>query len=286
MAEISKRIAATALKVLPRKGLSRALGAITRIQTPQAGVDRAIDLFVRAYDVDLTEAIQPSGGYGTFNEFFTRRLAPSARPVDGAEASLVSPSDGSLEALGIIAEDSTFQIKGKTYTSAELLGSDALAERFKGGTHATIYLSPRDYHRVHAPVTGRVISAEHVAGTLYPVNSIGTDHIDGLFARNERISVLQESETHGLVATIMVGAIGVGRMSLAFDDLVTNAGRPASRREYADHAPTLHKGDELGVFNLGSTVILLVDGRCQLALEGRVGTSVRMGERLATGRVA
>jgi phosphatidylserine decarboxylase len=286
MAEISKRIAATALRVLPRKGLSRALGAITRIQTPQAGVDRAIDIFVRAYDVDLSEAIRPEGGYSTFNEFFTRSLVASARPVDPSPDALVSPSDGSLEALGVIAGDSSFEIKGKPYTTAELLGSDSLAERFCGGVHATVYLSPRDYHRVHAPVTGRVLSAEYVAGTLYPVNTIGTDFVDGLFARNERVCVVQESETHGLVATILVGAIGVGRMSLAFDDLVTNAGQPATRRDYLGEGPVLRRGDELGVFNLGSTVILLVDGRCELDLEARVGTNVRMGERIATGRVS
>lgn len=285
MAEISKRIAATALRVLPRKGLSRALGAVTRVGAPKSGVERAIDVFVRAYDVDLSEAVRPEGGYATFNDFFTRRLVPGARPIDPAVESIVSPSDGSLEALGLVGEDSSFEIKGKRYTPAELLGSERLAEAFRGGAHGTIYLSPRDYHRVHAPVSGRVLSVEYVAGTLYPVNSIGTEYVDGLFARNERVCVVQESETHGLVATILVGAIGVGRMSLAFEDLVTNAGTPARRIEYGEDGPFLEKGQELGIFNLGSTVIFFVDGRCKLDLEARVGTPVRMGERIATGRI-
>lgn len=282
MVEFSKRISALGLRLLPRKTMSRGLGAITRLSGVEPGVSRAIELFAATYKVDLDEAEIPEGGFKTFNEFFTRALRPGARVIDPSPEVLISPSDGEVAEMGRVAPDQTLTIKGKPYRVDELLGGDPLSARFSSGSHATIYLSPRDYHRVHAPVSGKVLSIEYLGGTLYPVNSIGTEYIPQLFARNERVAVIQESETHGLVATILVGAIGVGRMSLSFDDLITNSGAEKVRKDLRGASIYLEKGDELGRFNLGSTVILFVEGKIPLDFNAVLGESIRMGERLAT----
>ncbi|MEM6956867.1 MAG: archaetidylserine decarboxylase, partial [Myxococcota bacterium] len=178
----------------------------------------AIAAFVKAYGVDLSEAIVPRGGFRTFDEFFTRELKPGARPVEGDNDTLVSPADGRIEDFGPVDERSTFLVKGKPYTAEELLGGEE--SRYAGGQFFIVYLSPRDYHRVHAPVGGPVRRLRYVPGTLYPVNRIGLDYVDGLFARNERVVITQSSD-FGDVTTVMVGAIGVGRISVVFDDVVT-----------------------------------------------------------------
>lgn len=282
MVEFSKRISALGLRLLPRKTLSRGLGSLTRMRRIEPGVSRAIELFAAAYQVDMDEAVIPDGGFKTFNEFFTRELRPGARHIDPDPSVLISPADGEVAEMGRVEADRTLTIKGKPYTVDELLGGDPLSSRFASGSHATIYLSPRDYHRVHAPVSGKVVSIEYLGGTLYPVNSIGTEYIPKLFAKNERIAVIQESETHGLVATVLVGAIGVGRMSLSFDDLITNSGAEKVRKDLRDASVYLEKGDELGRFNLGSTVILFVEGKIPLDFHAVLGEPIRMGERLAT----
>ena len=172
------------------------------------------------------------------------------------------------------------------------LGDEQATAEYEGGLFAIVYLSPRDYHRVHAPVTGPVTAVRHVPGTLYPVNSIGLSHVPNLFARNERVVVHQRSERHGRVASVMVGAIGVGRISLAFDESVlTNDDRESGLRVYGKRAPLLSRGDELGTFHLGSTVIVLI-APDQAAQPGYTpptssrlcverGATVRMGEPLA-----
>src|SRR5690606_25730671 len=139
------------------------------------------------------------------------------------------------------------------------LGDAEAATRYEGGTFFIVYLAPRDYHRVHAPVDGPVERIRYVPGTLFPVNSIGTEHVPRVFARNERVVIVQRSPRFGEVTTIMVGAIGVGRIGLAFDDLKTNLGHRPGVREYGPDAPRMRKGDELGVFHLGSTAVVLVE---------------------------
>jgi phosphatidylserine decarboxylase len=273
------RVAAEILRVLPRKRLSSAMGKLSDLSGPQPLVQRAISSFVRAYDVNLDEAVTPPGGFSSFDAFFTRALKPGMRTVDTRPSVIVSPADGRLEDLGRIDARARFHVKGFEYTAAELLGDPAEAERFAGGSFFIVYLSPRDYHRVHSPVAGKVLRARHVDGTLYPVNSIGLTHVPRLFARNERVVTVQDAPGLGEVATIMVGAIGVGRITMSFDDrIVTNAGRAATTQHYGASGPELPRGGELGKFHLGSTAIVMWRGGGNI--RPTAGTSVRMGQAI------
>ena len=280
---VATRIAAETLRLLPRKRLSRVLGRVASLGVPQPMLQKAIDLYVRAYQVDMTECDVPEGGWGSFNEFFTRPLRAGSRAVDPDPDAIVSPADGVVEDCGPIDARSTFLVKGKPYDVGELLGDPRDAARFEGGRFAIVYLSPRDYHRVHAAVDGPVRVVRHVGGTLFPVNKIGLEHITGLFAKNERVAVLQESPQHGEIATILVGAIVVGGVTLAFDAAVrTNDGPPRGTVRYIEgREPVLERGEELGAFRLGSTVIVLTTRKAGVEMAIEPGTPVRWGEVLA-----
>lgn len=280
---VASKLAAELLRVIPRKHLSSFMGRLSDLTGPPLLVRAAIAQFVRAYDVDMGEAIVPSEGFSSFDAFFTRELQPGARTIDGRAGAIVSPADGRIEGMGPIEAAATFLVKGRTYDAAELLGDAGEAEAFRGGSFFIVYLSPRDYHRVHAPVAGRVRRARHVDGTLLPVNSIGLTYFPNLFAQNERVVTIQASPDLGDVATIMVGAIGVGRISMSFDPrIVTNQGRPAEALEYGTQGPALTRGAELGAFHLGSTAIVMV-GPGALRFDQRPGATVRVGQAVMLG---
>lgn len=263
------------------------MGQLARLRPPAGVLDSAMRLYCRAYDVDLSEAEIPVRGFRSFDEFFTRKLKAGCRPIASDMHAIVSPADGRIEDLGTIARDATCVVKGTTYRVAELIGDEREAARFEGGQYGIVYLSPRDYHRVHAPVAGRVSMARHVPGTLFPVNAIGLRHVHKLFARNERIVIAQESERYGRVVTVMVGAIGVGHISVSFDaSLATNVDTEAGTRVYGDAAPTVGRGEELGIFHLGSTAILFVEANRKLAWTKSAGDRVVMGEALLTERTS
>lgn len=245
---------------------------------------RAIDAFVRAYDVDMSEAIVPHGGYRTFDDFFTRRLRDGARAADPDPGAVLSPADGRVEDLGPIDPAATLLVKGKRYEVSDLVGDPAAAERYRGGSFFIVYLSPRDYHRVHAPVSGPVARVRYVPGTLYPVNAIGLGHVPQLFARNERMAIVQDSETHGEVTTVMVGAIGVGRIGLSFDDVESNVGHTPGTRDYGGDGPPMERAEELGVFHLGSTAIVFVGPDAPVDFVIEPGEHVRVGQAVARGR--
>ena len=285
MAISASRLAAEAIRFLPRKRMSQTLGYLASVEAPKSVVDAAIRAFVSAYGVNLDEAEVPIGGFETFDAFFTRRLRPGLRPIDPDPTSLVSPADGRIEDLGRITATDELVIKGTRYTVPALLGDVSDARGYEDGHYFVVYLSPRDYHRVHAPTCGSVQYLRYIPGTLFPVNRIGTQYIPQLFARNERVAIVQDSKVHGRVTTVMVGAIGVGRIGLSFDDLRTNSGCTPGKRSYA-HAPIPRdRGDELGVFHLGSTAIVLVPAACRLDHAVAAGSLTRIGEKLATGSV-
>jgi phosphatidylserine decarboxylase len=235
--------------------------------------------YARAFGVDLAEAALPLEAYTSFNAFFTRRLRDGARPVADGEGVVVSPSDSRLRAIGPLPADGRLeQVKGSSYSIETLLGSAEDATPFRRGACATLYLSPAMYHRVHSPVDGRVSAWRYVPGRLFPVNGAGVRSVPGLFTRNERVALFVDTEAHGPVAVVLVGAANVGRMSLAFADLVTNSGRPPGRVVPSEPV-ALKRGDEIGAFNLGSTVVLLVaDPR--LVPAAVAGDLVRMGQAL------
>ena len=273
---VAERLLATAVSS-PR--LSRLLGRLADLEPPRPLLAAAIRAYARAFGVDLAEAALPPDAFPSFDAFFTRRLREGARPVDRTEGVLVSPSDSRLAAIGRVPADLRLeQVKGETYAIEALLGSREAAATFSGGHAATLYLSPAMYHRVHSPVDGLVRAWRYVPGRLFPVNAAGVRSIPGLFARNERVAVFCDSEAHGKVAVVLVGAANVGRMSLAFAPLVTNRGGKGVREEPASPVP-LARGSDLGAFNRGSTVVLLVAAPA-LAPVARAGELVRMGEPL------
>lgn len=280
----ASRLAAHTVRALPRKRLSRALGRLAASRAPQPVVNAAVAAFVRAYDVDLSEVEVPPGGFRTFDDFFTRRLRPGARVIAPDPRALVSPADGRLEDLGEISTGGELIVKGQPYTVADLLGDSEAAASYVGGRYFVVYLSPRDYHRVHAPTSGSVASVRYIPGTLFPVNRIGA-HVPRLFARNERLAMVQNSVVHGVVTTIMVGAIGVGRIGLSFDDLQTNRGHAPGLRSYPDSSISLARGDELGVFHMGSTAIVMTPPGCRLEVVVQPGAATRMGEVIAKGGI-
>lgn len=279
------RIAAESLRVLPRKRLSRMMGRLADLEGPPSLIKRAIDTFVRVYNVDLSEAVVPEGGFGSFDDFFTRGLRDGARVVDTEPGALVCPSDGLLAACGAIDRACRLEVKGRSYEVGDLLGDRGAAERFAGGSFAVIYLAPPDYHRVHAPVGGDVSQVRYVPGTLYPVNSIG-EHVPRLFARNERIVVHQDARDFGEVVTILVGAIGVGRVTVAFaEGLSTNRSRAdAEIRRFGAGEVAIDRGGELGRFHLGSTVVLFTDRSHPVSFAIEAGARTKMGQLLARSR--
>lgn len=258
------------------------MGWIASSRAPRPMVHAAVAAFVRAYGVDLSEVEVPPDGFRSFDEFFTRRLRPGMRVVDPDPRAVVSPADGRLEDLGEVTGSGSLRVKGQDYTVEELLGDRTLASSYEGGRYFVVYLSPRDYHRVHAPVSGPIQSIRYIPGTLFPVNQIGS-HIPKLFARNERLAILQNSDVHGAVTTIMVGAIGVGRIGLSFDDVETNRGHAPGLRSYADAPVARDRGEELGVFHMGSTAIVMTPPECELELRVCAGSVIRMGAAMALG---
>jgi phosphatidylserine decarboxylase len=268
--------------LLPKRLLTEAAGRFARAEAGE--LTRAvIRWFVRRYRVDMAEAAEPDPSrYPTFNAFFTRALREDARPL--ADAPLVCPVDGAVSACGPLDRDRLLQAKGHTYSAASLLGGDAtLAARFTGGSFATIYLSPRDYHRIHMPCAGRLVRMVHVPGALYSVNPATVDGIPDLFARNERVVCVFEGE-HGPFVLVLVGATIVGSIGTTWHGTVTPP-RPGTVRTWdyeAPEAPTFAQGDEMGRFLLGSTVILLFPAPgARFPDDWTRGRAVRLGEAMA-----
>jgi phosphatidylserine decarboxylase len=280
---MSERIPLAFLKLLPKRRMSRAVGALTRSALPVSAHRAAIRAFVRRYGVDVGEAEKPLDAYATFAEFFSRRLRPGARPIAPGADVPVSPVDGAVSQAGIGEAGRLVQAKGKSYTLAALLADEEEARRFVGGAYLTLYLSPRDYHRIHAPLPGRILGYAYVPGELWPVNRPSVAGVPDLFTVNERLVTYLETPI-GHVALVAVGATMVGRIRAAYDDVVSQAGEPARRVKY-ERPVEIGKGDELGLFEMGSTVILLFEpGRIVLDAHLAPEVPVRVGEPL--GRAA
>lgn len=277
-------------RIVPKRVLSGAIGWGGSRGIPARLRARLLTRFARAYGIDIDEAEKPLTEYAGFNDFFTRRLRPGARPVDGAPDAVVSPADGTVVESGLVTAGKLLQAKGVLFSLAELLGDPAVAMRLEGGAYVITYLSPRDYHRVHSPVSGRVIGWNHIPGTLFTVSAKGVVREPGLFIRNERFVTLIESD-RGLVAVVMVAAIGVGHVTVSYDPEVATHHpeflRAARREQRYDQPKPIARGDELGIFHLGSTTIAVFEpGRVALdalASGGKLKMGQRMGRFLRTG---
>jgi phosphatidylserine decarboxylase len=279
---LKDRALLAALRFLPRAALSRAVGAVTRLPAPRPvrlGMMRA---FAARYGIDLSECGELET-FRTFGEFFARPLKHSGlRPVAPGDDVVASPVDGVVSERGLATGGRLVQAKGIDYTVAALVADEALAARLAGGAWVTIYLAPRDYHRIHFPLGGRVSGYRYVPGVLWPVNPAAVRSVPGLFAANERLVTVVESPA-GTCAVVAVGATVVGRVRAFYDPTIPVTNLPRARpvaRDYPEPLP-VEKGQELGAFEMGSTVILLFEpGR--VALDERVvpGARLRVGERI------
>ena len=267
--------------LLPKQALTE-FGSLIASARGGAVTTRIIRWFIGKYGVNMAEAANHDiGSYPSFNDFFTRALQPGARPL--AAADLVCPVDGAISQFGVIKGDQIFQAKGHHYSTTALVGGDReLAACFESGSFATIYLSPKDYHRIHMPAGGRVVRMIHVPGALFSVNPVTARGVPGLFARNERVVCVFES-ARGPFVLVLVGATIVGSMATVWHGVV-NPPRTKQVREwrYDEQPVELRQGDEMGRFLLGSTVVMLFPaGPCRFNPAWAPGAAVRLGETMA-----
>jgi phosphatidylserine decarboxylase len=265
--------------ILPQHGLSRLMLRLTRVRA-RWFKNLLTRCFLSLYAVDMHEAAETDPyAYTSFNEFFTRALRPGARPIAAAADAIVSPVDGTVSECGIIDGDLLLQAKGRRYALADLLARQEWASRFEGGEFATIYLAPYNYHRIHMPLEGHLLSSVFVPGRLFSVNATTARHVPRLFARNERVLTLFEGAA-GQFALVMVGALNVGSMATVWTGDICAAQRRAPT-QLAHGEVQLLKGAEMGRFNMGSTVILLFEPRRAVWDPNlRSGSILRLGQTI------
>ena len=280
---MSDRLAVLPQYLLPKQALTSLAG---KLAGARAGgmTTAAIRWFVKRYGVNMAEAVDPDlTSYATFNDFFTRRLKVGARPL--ATATYLCPVDGAISQFGSIERDQIFQAKGHSYSTTTLIGGDeTLARRFENGSFATLYLSPRDYHRIHMPCAGRLLSMIHVPGALFSVNPTTARGVPGLFARNERVVCVFEDDDGQPFVLVLVGATIVGSMATVWHGVV-NPPRPGRLRQwtYRPGEVSLAKGEEMGRFLLGSTVVMLFpQGRLVFNPAWAPACPIRMGEAMGS----
>jgi phosphatidylserine decarboxylase len=264
--------------------VTRAMGKLAGMRQPAPLARLAIRRFADAYGLDLTEAQQPLEAYRSVRELFTRRLKDGARPLAPGDEVPVAPADGRIYACGEQHEGQLVQAKGVSYPLQELLADRELAHALQGGSYVTIYLAPRDYHRVHSPLSGTVTSVSYVPGDLFPVNPTSAALVKGLFVRNERL-VFELATPLGTCAVVMVGATVVGRLRATFegasaDGELSFRPRQPVRRLYRPGVP-IAKGAEIGVFDMGSTVVVCFEpGKVRLSPDLAPGATIAQGAAL------
>lgn len=268
---------------IPQHFLSSIMYQIARCEIPLVK-NSIIRLIIKLYKVNVAEALQTDiNQYKSFNHFFTRALKPECRPIDSNPNSLACPVDGTVSQAGKIHREQILQVKDHDYSLSALLANDSSVKSFTDGEFATIYLSPKDYHRIHIPFSGRLNKMIYIPGKLFSVNQVTTEGVEGLFAKNERVVCLFDTE-FGQAAVILVGAIFVSSMETVWAGEITPSNfDKVTSWDYSDRDYRMNKGDELGRFNMGSTVILLLPkGTFQWHETMRPNQVVRLGERIAT----
>lgn len=263
---------------VPKRLLSRATGVFMRLPWPRPVRGGVVAVFAGVFGINVEEAELPPAQYRSLDAFFTRKLKSGLRPIEGER---IHPVDGLLTQRGLIQEGELIQAKGWTYSVSEFLGDADLAHAYAGGYYATYYLCPADYHRVHAPVEGHMVSARHIPGLLWPVNDWSVTHIRRLFCLNERV-VMNFESAQGKWSLVMVGATNVGHMSITPDpSIITNRWlwHAPTDRKYSPSIP-FRPGDELGIFHLGSTVILLFEKSFSVPGLNESFLKVKMGQKV------
>jgi phosphatidylserine decarboxylase len=266
--------------VLPHHPLSILMSKLTHCENKTVK-NFCIKLAIKHYGVNMDEALEPDiNAYKSFNHFFTRELKSGVRPINAEKNAVACPCDGAVSQAGDITEGKIFQAKGKSFTATDLLGGDAArAEPFNNGVFTTIYLSPKDYHRLHMPLTGTLREMVHIPGRLFSVNAATVNSVPELFARNERVAAIFDTDS-GPMALILVGAIFVSSVETVWHGVVTPPSiTDVQSWQYGDDAPTLKIGEEMGRFNMGSTIIVLFGkDKARWDAEFKAGKTVRLGE--------
>lgn len=271
--------------LLPQHLLTKLVGALAGCR--QVTIKNLfIRWFVKRYNVDMSQAQEADPtAYADFNAFFTRELKKGIRPVQGDTNAIISPADGAISQLGAITGGQLLQAKGRTFSLQALLGGDCdSAEPFQDGSFFTVYLSPRDYHRLHMPIAGTLTRMVYVPGKLFSVNQLTSERVDNLFARNERVVCFFDTD-YGPMALVLVGAMIVGSIDTVWAGQVCPAGHGARTTDYQDHNPPVQiaKGEEMGRFKLGSTIIAVFGpGVAELREDLQAGDEVQMGQVLGT----
>lgn len=267
--------------VTPQLAVSRLAGRLADNDRMPALKNRVVRWFIRRYGVDMNEAAESDPDtYPSFNAFFTRALKPGIRPIAEGSTAFVSPVDGAISQLGQVSGDRIFQAKGQAFSLVELLGGDTRrAEAFSEGEFSTVYLSPKDYHRIHMPLAGRLREMVYVPGKLFSVNPATAQNVPNLFARNERVACIFDTEA-GPMALVLVGAMIVGSVETIWAGVVApgNGGVKATSYD-GEHAVSFAKGEEMGRFRLGSTVVMVMpEGSVRWNADQIAGKQIRMGE--------
>jgi len=281
MKPVIERMLAGLQYILPQHFLSRIVYALMRCQTRWVK-NLLIHVISRIAGINYAEALSPDpADYASFNAWFTRALKPGARTFDPDPRALLSPCDGRISESGVLRENLILQAKGKDYSLQDLLASDPVCEQLSGGHFFTIYLSPKDYHRIHMPMGGRLLRMIHVPGRLFSVAPYTVRQVPRLFARNERVISVFETSSGPLVM-VLVGAMLVSSTATVWAGEVTpTKNRDVTVNDYRDQDITLARGDEMGRFNMGSTVILLMPpGTLKSVVELNMGDAVLLGQRL------
>ena len=278
------KIGALLLDALPKKTYTRLLDLGGKVPIPRFVRRSLYGIFSHLYGAEISEADRALEDYEDFDTFFTRKLKPGCRVLCSGQGKVLCPSDSSLVNVDRLKDGSLLQSKGVRYSAEGLLASKDLARQFEGGDAVTLYLRPRDYHRVHFPASGKVERVYHIPGERYPVIPLAVSSVEGLYRKNERVVVVQDTEAYGKVITVMVSALGVGNISLSWgSNGALSTGALKTREE--TRFPSLEgievkAGDELGAFHLGSSVIVLFQkGRVALS-DMRPGQRVHMGQAL------
>ncbi len=269
--------------ILPHHFLSTVMSKFTHSKI-KVWKNLMISQIIKIYGVNMSEAKeQDINNFESFNHFFTRELKSGVRPVTSVENAIACPADGAVSQAGLIEQGDIFQAKGKSFTAIDLLGGDAeRAKPFKNGSFTTIYLSPKDYHRLHMPIKGTLTEMIHIPGRLFSVNGATANSVPGLFARNERVACMFDTEL-GPMALILVGAIFVSSVETTWHGVVTPPSIDSVRSwQYQENAPVIEKGEEMGRFNMGSTIIVLFGkDKIKWEEEFKAGKKVQLGEMIA-----
>jgi phosphatidylserine decarboxylase len=268
-------------KFLPRNHVSYAVGKLVHWRGPKAWARFSTKAFAKYYKINLDEAENPIESYPSIGDFFVRKLKPHARPI--ADVSAVHPADSAINQKGPIVEGRLIQAKGREYRVQDLLMNSEAAVTYQDGYFLTYYLCPTDYHRVHSPVTGLIQKVTHIPGELWPVNKWSVEHVDDLFSVNERV-VVEIATEFGPVAVVFVGATNVGQIELAFDPSFRGNQFALTKNRVVEYRTPLEiqKGQELGMFRMGSTVVVLYTKEFRQRFEAKfnLGPIVKFGEAL------